>query len=197
MSAISQPSAVLQSRRRFLANSVGVATGAIAHSGTQLAHAADDRDALSSWKNVWELDERRDPVQGSAEALCDAIGRGADLRIGTAFRHNEHVDTASPNNELVREHMDFRVTYLLDNRWVAGIETLRIPVSLPDGFGPRPSMSFFLYNQAALVPAPRLPPRAVELPCRPGLRLRVGSARCDSPNLPATTPTITATMHPS
>ena len=27
------------------------------------------------------------------------------------------------------------------------IETLRMPVSLPDGFGPRPSMSFFLNNQ--------------------------------------------------
>ena len=25
--------------------------------------------------------------------------------------------------------------------------TLRQPVDLPDGFGPRPSMSFFLYNQ--------------------------------------------------
>ncbi len=99
------------------------------------------------WKKVLELNEQRQPVEGSVHELCAAIGRGADLRIGTAFRHNEHIDTASDNRELVREHMDFRVTYLLDDRWAAGIETLRMPVSLPDGFGPRASMSFFLYNQ--------------------------------------------------
>jgi len=43
--------------------------------------------------------------------------------------------------------MDFRITYLVDDRWVAGIENLRVPIALPDGFGPRESMSFFLYNQ--------------------------------------------------
>lgn len=43
--------------------------------------------------------------------------------------------------------MDFRITCLIENRWVAGIENLRMPVALPDGFGPRESMSFFLYNQ--------------------------------------------------
>ena len=35
----------------------------------------------------------------------------------------------------------------MEDRWVAGIENLRMPVALPDGFGPRESMSFFLYNQ--------------------------------------------------
>src|SRR5262245_6004460 len=99
------------------------------------------------WKKVLELNEQRQPVEGSVEELRTAIRRGADLRIGTAFRHNEHIDTTSVNGELIREHMDFRVTYLLDDRWAAGIETLRMPVSLPDGFGPRASMSFFLYNQ--------------------------------------------------
>jgi hypothetical protein len=39
------------------------------------------------------------------------------------------------------------VTYLLEDRWSAGIMSLRQPVALPDGFGLRPSMSFFLYNQ--------------------------------------------------
>ncbi len=43
--------------------------------------------------------------------------------------------------------MDFRITYLIEDRWVAGIQNLRMPVALPDGFGPRESMSFFLYNQ--------------------------------------------------
>ena len=42
---------------------------------------------------------------------------------------------------------DFQITYLLDNRFTAGIMHLRQPISLPHGFGERPSMSFFLYNQ--------------------------------------------------
>src|SRR5262245_19503620 len=85
--------------------------------------------------------------EGSYAALADAIRRAADLRIATEFRHNEHIDTSSDDSELVREVAEFRVTYLLDDRWSAGIMTMRQPVSLPDGFGPRPSMSFFLYNQ--------------------------------------------------
>lgn len=101
----------------------------------------------SIWQPVLELDSQRRTVSGSALTLTNAIRRGADLRIGTAFRHNEHIDTQSSNDEWIREQMDFRVTYLLDERWVAGIETLRMPVSLPREFGPRPSMSFFLYNQ--------------------------------------------------
>ena len=84
---------------------------------------------------------------GSFPALADAIRRGADLRIATAFRHNEHIDTGSASAELVQEVAEFRVTYLLDDRWSAGIMTLRQPVDLPDGFGPRPSLSCFLYNQ--------------------------------------------------
>lgn len=71
------------------------------------------------------------------------------MRVGTAFRHNEHVDPSSDNDELIREVTDFRITYLLEDRWVAGIENLRFPIELPDGFGPRESMSFFLYNQDA------------------------------------------------
>src|SRR5215467_5244108 len=84
---------------------------------------------------------------GSFAALADAIRRAADLRIATEFRHNEHIDTTSDDPQLVREVAEFRVTYLLKDRWSAGIMTLRQPVDLPDGFGPRPSMSFFLYNQ--------------------------------------------------
>jgi len=84
---------------------------------------------------------------GGEHALCEAVGRGADVRIGTAFHHNEHIDTDSTNAEVVREAAEFPVTYLIAGRWVAGIMTLRQPISLPDGFGPRPSMSFFLYNQ--------------------------------------------------
>jgi len=102
---------------------------------------------MSGWRKILELDGERACVEGSTQALADAIRRGADLRVGTAFRFNEHVDTTSSNGELVRERMDFRVTYLIDDQWSAGIENLRVPVALPDGFGPRPSLSFFIYNQ--------------------------------------------------
>lgn len=102
---------------------------------------------MSNWKCVLELDRQRQAISGNAEALVAAIARGADLRVYTEFRHNEHIDTNSPNADLVQEVAEFRATYLLDRRWVAGIMTLRQPVELPDGFGPRPSMSFFCYNQ--------------------------------------------------
>ena len=105
------------------------------------------RNLMPSWMQALKLNENREVVSGSADALCDAIRNGADLRIGTAFRHNEHIDVTSANNELIREVMDFRVTYLLEDRWAAGIQNLRMPIALPDGFGPRVSMSFFLYNQ--------------------------------------------------
>ena len=93
------------------------------------------------------LDAERRVRGGSFEALADAIRRGSDLHIGTEFRHNEHVDTSSGSPEIVRELAEFRTTYLIEDRWSAGIMTLRQPVSLPDAFGPRASMSFFLYNQ--------------------------------------------------
>ena len=99
------------------------------------------------WKCVLSLDSQRQPDSGSVEELTEAIRTGADLRVGTAFRHNEHIDPTSDSDELIREVADFRITWLLDNHWVAGIENLRMPISLPDGFGPRESMSFFLYNQ--------------------------------------------------
>ena len=99
------------------------------------------------WHCVLALDENRRPDSGSTEELARAIRAGADLRVGTAFRHNEHIDPSSESDELIREVMDFRITYLIEDRWVAGIENMRMPVSLPDGFGPRESMSFFLYNQ--------------------------------------------------
>ena len=102
---------------------------------------------MNAWKNPLTLNSDRTIRDGSAEALASSIRRGADLRIYTDFRHNEHIDVLSKNPELVGETSDFRVTYLLENRWVAGIMTLRQPVDCPDGFGPRPSMSFFLYNQ--------------------------------------------------
>lgn len=98
-------------------------------------------------RNVLTLNADRSARSGSVTALADAIRRGADLRIGTSFRHNEHIDTGSGDNELIEEVAEFRETLLIEDRWSAGIMTLRVPVELPTGFGPRPSMSFFLYNE--------------------------------------------------
>ena len=93
------------------------------------------------------LDSRRRVTAGSPKALRDAIRRGGDLRIYTGFKHNEHIDVHSDNPELIHEISDFRVTWLLDDRWVAGAMNLRMPVVPPGIFGPRPSWSFFLYNE--------------------------------------------------
>lgn len=100
-----------------------------------------------SWTCALGLDASRCIIEGDAAELANAVRQGCDLRIYTEFVHNEHVDTNSDNNELVQEVSDFRVTYLLDDRWAAGIMTLRMPITPPEGFGDRPSMSFFLYNQ--------------------------------------------------
>jgi hypothetical protein len=102
---------------------------------------------MTDWTCALQLDSTRAVTAGSEAALCDAVRRGADLRIYTEFRHNEHIDLDSPNDEVVREVAEFRETILVQDRWAGGIMTLRQPVDIPDGFGPRPSMSFFLYNQ--------------------------------------------------
>ena len=99
------------------------------------------------WSSVLEYDAQRNRTAGSTEALRRAIGRGADLRIYTGFQHNEHIDTNSANDDLIQEVSDFPCTYLLDDRWAAGIMTFRQPVQLPDRFGRRASMSFFMYNE--------------------------------------------------
>ena len=97
--------------------------------------------------NPLTLNADRSIRAGSFDALNAAIRRGADLRIATEFRHNEHIDPASTSTELVREVAEFRETYLIADRWSAAFMTLRMPVDIPVGFGPRPSMSFFMYNQ--------------------------------------------------
>ncbi|MEE2657129.1 MAG: hypothetical protein VX733_01415 [Candidatus Latescibacterota bacterium] len=102
---------------------------------------------MKDWTCALALDANRRVVDGDARELADAIRRGADLRILTEFRHNEHIDVTSDSDELVREVAEFAVTYLIDRRWTAGIMSLRQPVQLPTGLGPRPSMSYFLYNE--------------------------------------------------
>jgi hypothetical protein len=108
---------------------------------------ASDETGTHSWVSALTLDVHRNVVAGSPVALRTAIARGADLRIYSEFRHNEHIDTSSSSAELVQETMDMRTTCLVDSRWCAGITTLRQPVELPVGFGPRPSLSLFMYNE--------------------------------------------------
>ena len=102
---------------------------------------------MPDWTSALKLDTNRQVIDGSSKALADAVRDGADLRIYTEFRHNEHIDVTSYNDELIREVAEFRETLLIDDRWSAGFMTLRQPVELPDGFGARPSMYLFLYNE--------------------------------------------------
>jgi hypothetical protein len=103
----------------------------------------------TDWQELLTLSTQRQRVAGDEKELAAAISRGADFRVGTTFRHNQHIDTKSTSDELIRETMQFQVTYLVDGCWSAGVCTMRQPVALPNEFGPRPSMSFFLYNQDA------------------------------------------------
>jgi len=100
-----------------------------------------------SWRCVLTLDSQRQVIAGNASDLRTAISRGADLRIYSEFAHNEHIDVDSDCAEPIQESMDMRCTYLIDQRWAAGMLTLRQPVQLPGSFGPRPSLSLFMYNE--------------------------------------------------
>ena len=105
---------------------------------------------MSKWSCVLKLKNDLSISTGSQAALCEAIRRGADLRIFTSFIHNEHVDPDSDNAQLVEEVCEFPCTYLVDDRWAAGIMTWRQPVNpsyTSTRFNGPPSMSFFLYNQ--------------------------------------------------
>ena len=105
------------------------------------------RNTMTNWHCALELNADRKPVAGSEKKLTEAIRRGADLRILTEFVHGEHIDPTSDSTEIIREVSEFAVTYLLKDSWVAGMMSLRQPISLPTGFGGVSSMSFFMYNQ--------------------------------------------------
>ena len=122
---------------------------------------------MRPWTCPLVLDSSRNIVAGSQDALVRAIRRGADLRIYTEFRHNEHIDGRSPSDEKVREVAEFAVTYLVEDRWAAGLMSLRQPVSLPDGFGPR-ALDVVLPLQSRRPPSPwPSPPRRATDRARP------------------------------
>lgn len=105
------------------------------------------KNNTNKWHVALELNAAREPIAGSEKKLTKAIRRGADLRILTEFIHGEHIDPTSNSTEIIREVSEFAVTYLLNDYWVAGMMSLRQPISLPTGFGGVSSMSFFMYNQ--------------------------------------------------
>lgn len=107
----------------------------------------------SRWQCALELDSAERVVSGGYAGLCDALRRGADLRVYTEFTFEEHIapDTGMLNNPehdgLIRETIDFRQTFLVDDRHGAGVTTTRQPMNPVLGFnGPDPRLSLFLYN---------------------------------------------------
>lgn len=106
-----------------------------------------------SWKCALELRPDRSIAAGSAASLCDAIRRGADLRVYTEWLYEEHIapDIANPDpryNGVLQEIIDMRETMLVDDRYAAGITTLRQPLQPIAGFNPAvPNrMSYFMYG---------------------------------------------------
>ena len=75
-------------------------------------------DALQAgaplWESAMKLDEDRATVlSGSTSRLQEMVASGSDIRVVTQFRHNEHVDAASANAELVLEPSSFPITVAL------------------------------------------------------------------------------------
>ena len=105
---------------------------------------------------VLKLDHDRRTVCGDVRLLNEKIGKGADIRIKTLFKHNEHVDIHSEDDQMVEETSYFPQTVLIDGSWSAYFMTLRQPVAIPDGFGHENALSLFLYNQDGTQAAARL-----------------------------------------
>jgi hypothetical protein len=106
-----------------------------------------------NWCCALELNQHRQIVSGSEQALAAAVARGADLRVYTQWKFEEHMipydaSLAGRNLDgLIEEVIDFRETILIDSHHVAGITTLRQPLTPTQGFnGTEGKMSFFLYN---------------------------------------------------
>jgi hypothetical protein len=102
---------------------------------------------MSTWSDALTLNTDNSVRGGSGQTLAAAIGRGADLRLYLEFRHDEHLEPGSDIKDVVQDVVDLRVTYLIEDRWSAGIMTQKLPMNMPHGWGPRASMSFFMCNQ--------------------------------------------------
>ena len=96
---------------------------------------------MNAWSNALTLNRDDSVRDGSAETLAAAIRQGADLHLYVEFRHDEHLEPGSQIKDIVQDVVNLRVTYLIEDRWSAGIMTLKMPMNMPHGWGPRASMS--------------------------------------------------------
>jgi len=101
---------------------------------------------MPEWRCALALDGKRRATSGSREALAAAVRRAADVRCYTTFDYGEHMSVPGSEVGLVQEMMNFPLTYWLEGAHVAGVQTTRYPANCSLGFGPRPSLSFFMYN---------------------------------------------------
>ena len=97
--------------------------------------------------------DRRVTAGSQASSSALAIGRGADLRVYTEFRFEEHIapggDGHPDHDGLIREVIDFRETILdLEGRHTAAVTTLRQPLEPPFRVptGPGRRCPYFLYQ---------------------------------------------------
>jgi len=135
-------------RNSLLFSALGVASGPAGGSPTAGAPVSTPGTAPRAWRPVAVLDHKRTLRQGDWSDLVAAVRAGADLRMKSQFLHHEHIEPGSPNHALIEEVMDWRVTHVIENRWVSACANLRQPITLlGNGFGPDPSLSLFLYNQ--------------------------------------------------
>ncbi len=140
-------------RKAFLRNSLllsalGATSGSAVGSPSTSTPAGNPGISPHAWRPVVALDHERKLRKGDWAELVAAVRAGADLRMKSQFFHHEHIEPGSPNHALVEEVMDWRVTHVMENRWVSACANLRQPISLlGNGFGPDPSLSLFLYNQ--------------------------------------------------
>lgn len=116
---------------------------------------ASTMSGTNLWRCAVALSSDRAVTSGSFADLATAVRRGADLRLYTEFMHEEHISPCSStpgindarNHGLIRETIDFRQTFLLNDAHVAGATLLRQPLEPTTGFnGQQPKMSFFMYN---------------------------------------------------
>lgn len=157
------------------------------------------------WTCALELASDRSITAGSEAALCDAIRRGADLRVYTEWRYEEHIapDLPAPadpaNAGLLEEIIDFRQTMLIDDRYAAGVTTLRQPIQpAAQGFnvnaGPR--TSFFLYDMHANQGCANILLDDTAPSAQPGANTRV-PPRADMPKMSAEDQHDIGTLGPS
>lgn len=116
----------------------------------------------SLWSLALKLGKGEQIVEGSTAALARAVSAGADVRISSRFRHNEHINPSSSNSEMVEEASMFPISMALygsaaaydraEPSYSAFLMTARQPVNPDDpsgqgGFNGRPAIAIFLYNQ--------------------------------------------------